>query len=140
MSSKSNIDTVLEKLTQVSLDLKSMLSVHEHRITAQEKTTEHMNFYLEKRREETDHKLKDVYDTMRSQDNNILEEITKLRTESNEAHKQLSEKLNEKISSVESGLSAKIGRLERFIYLAIGGGIVATYLVSQAANYYKIFH
>jgi hypothetical protein len=77
---------------------------------------------------------------MRSQDNNILEEITKLRTESNEAHKQLSEKLNEKISSVESGLSAKIGRLERFIYLAIGGGIVATYLVSQAANYYKIFH
>lgn len=123
MPVKSNMNSIIEKLAQISMDLKSMLAVHEQRITNQEKTTDSISGYLEKRREELDVKLKDVYDTMREQDNGILEEISKLRKESSEAHKALTEKIN---------------RMERYVWMAIGGGIVGTYVVSMLANYFKV--
>ena len=123
MPAKSSVDGIIEKLTQVSMDLKSMLAVHDQRLGQQEKTTDSISVYLEKRREEMDIKLKDVYDTMRAQDNGILEEISKLRSESSEAHKALTEKIN---------------KLERYVWMAIGGGIVGTYVVSLIANYFKV--
>jgi len=117
------IELAIEKLTNVSSDLKAMIAVHDQRIGQQEKTTDTINSYLEKRREEMDVKLKDVYDTMRQQDNNILDEISKLRKESTEQHNILSNKINQ---------------LERYIYIAIGGGITITWLISYVANYFKI--
>lgn len=117
------IELAIEKLTNVSSDLKAMIAVHDQRIDQQEKTTDTINSYLEKRREEMDVKLKDVYDTMRQQDNNILDEISKLRKESTEQH---------------DILSTKINQLERYIYIAIGGGITITWLISYVANYFKI--
>jgi sulfatase maturation enzyme AslB (radical SAM superfamily) len=117
------IELAIEKLTNVSSDLKAMIAVHDQRIDQQEKTTDTINSYLEKRREEMDVKLKDVYDTMRQQDNNILDEISKLRKESTEQH---------------NILSTKINQLERYIYIAIGGGITITWLISYVANYFKI--
>ena len=76
------LEAAIEKLTVISSDLKSMLAVHEQRISQQEKVSENLETVVEKRREELDIKLKDVYDTMRDQDNNILQEISKLRAES----------------------------------------------------------
>lgn len=133
MPAKNN-NALIEKLVEASLDLKSMISVHDQRITGHDKSIDSIGVYIEKRREEMDIKLKDVYDTMRSQDNHIIEEITKLRTESNEAHRQLSEKINEKIE----GLGGKINKLERYVWMAIGGGIVASYIVSTLLSYFKL--
>jgi hypothetical protein len=119
----SRIDLAIEKLTTVSVELKSMLAVHEQRLNQQEKTSNNLEITVEKRREELDIKLKDVYDTMREQDNNILKEIASLRKESSEQH---------------NILSSKINQLERYIWVAIGGGIVITWVVSLFANYFKI--
>lgn len=125
MPARSNNNGLIEKLAQVSMDLKAMLSVHEERLNRQEKTTDNITLYIEKRRDESDQKLKDVYDTMRSQDNAILEELSKIRTESQEAHLCLNQ---------------KIAVLERYIWMAIGGGIVITYILATAAQYFKILH
>ena len=125
MPARSNSNGLIEKLAQVSMDLKAMLSVHEERLNRQEKTTDNITLYIEKRRDESDQKLKDVYDTMRNQDNIILEELSKIRTESQEAHK---------------ALTNRITTLERYIWMAIGGGIVVTYILATAAQYFKIFH
>lgn len=125
MPARSNNNGLIEKLAQVSMDLKAMLSVHEERLNRQEKTTDNITLYIEKRRDESDQKLKDVYDTMRNQDNIILEELSKIRTESQEAHK---------------ALTNRITTLERYIWMAIGGGIVVTYILATAAQYFKIFH
>lgn len=118
------IEQAIEKLTSISSDLKSMIAVHEQRISQQEKMSDELHDTVEKRREELDIKLKDVYNTMREQDNNVLQHIESLRTESAEQHKILSEKIN---------------KLERFIWLAIGGGITASWIISLLLNYYKIF-
>lgn len=118
------IEAAIEKLTTISSDLKSMLAVHDQRISQQEKTTDELHDTVEKRREELDTKLKDVYDTMRNQDNVVLDHIESLRKESAEQHKILSEKIN---------------KLEKFIWLAIGGGIAASWIISFIFNYSKFF-
>ena len=116
------IEAAIEKLTVVSADLKAMLAVHEQRITKQEKESDELHYVVEKRREELDIKLKDVYDTMRQQDNSILEEITKLRKESSEQHINLSNKINQ---------------LEKFIWMAIGGGMVVTWALTNVVHFIK---
>ena len=123
IAAEDRIEAAIEKLTVISSDLKSMLAVHEQRISQQEKVSENLETVVEKRREELDIKLKDVYDTMREQDNNILQEIAKLRAESSEQHKTLSNKINQ---------------LERFIWLAIGGGITLTWAVTMIVNYFHL--
>jgi uncharacterized coiled-coil DUF342 family protein len=121
----SKINSLLEQLVAISTDLKAMLAVHDERLNHQEKVTENLGSTVEKRREELDTKLKDVYDTMRDQDNNILTEISKLRQESTEAHKELNN---------------RISQLEKYIWFAIGGGIVITWIATNLANYLRIFH
>jgi len=119
----SKINSLLEQLVVISTDLKTMLAVHDERLNQQEKVTENLGSTVEKRREELDTKLKDVYDTMRQQDNNILTEISKLRQESTEAHKDLNN---------------RIAQLEKYIWVAIGGGIVLTWAITMILNYFHL--
>jgi len=116
------IEAAIEKLTSVSADLKAMLAVHEQRIIQQEKETSSLDLKFEKRRELMDGKLNEVYNTMRDQDNGILEEISKLRAESTEQH---------------NILSSKINQLEKFIWMAIGGGMVITWILTNVVHYFK---
>jgi len=125
IAAADRIEAAIEKLTTISSDLKSMLAVHEQRITQQEKVSTNLETVVEKRREELDIKLKDVYDTMRDQDNNILEEISKLRSESSEQHKTLSNKINQ---------------LEKYIFMAIGCATAITFVLTNFINYFKLFH
>jgi fructoselysine-6-P-deglycase FrlB-like protein len=119
------IEAAIEKLTNVSVELKQMLAVHEQRISQQEKNSDELHDVVEKRRDELDLKLKDVYDTMRQQDNIVCDEIQKLRKESTEQH---------------NILASKIAQLEKFIWMAIGGGIVVTWILTNAVNYLKLLH
>ena len=116
------IEAAIEKLTVVSADLKAMIAVHEQRIIQQEKETSSLDLKFEKRRELMDDKLNDVYNTMRDQDNGILAEITKLRAESSEQH---------------NILSSKINQLEKFIWMAIGGGMVLTWALTNVVHFFK---
>ena len=118
------IEAAIEKLTSISSDLKSMIAVHEQRISQQEKSSDELHTMVESRRIELDDKLKEVYNTMRQQDNTVLEEITKLRKESSEQH---------------NTLSIKIAQLERYIWMAIGGGMVVTWFITNFTNYLKLF-
>lgn len=119
------IEAAIEKLTSISSDLKAMIAVHESRLSAQEKTSDELHNIVETRRIELDDKLKDVYNTMRQQDNSVLEEIAKLRKESSEQH---------------NTLSSKIAQLEKYIWMAIGGGMVITWILTNLTNYLKLFH
>jgi hypothetical protein len=116
------IEAAIEKLTAVSADLKAMLAVHEQRIIQQEKETSNLDLKFEKRRELMDDKINDIYNTMRDQDNSILSEIIKLRAESSEQH---------------NILSSKINQLEKFMWMAIGGGMVLTWVLTNLVHYFK---
>ena len=119
------IEQAIEKLTNISAELKTMIAVHEQRITNQEKDSDDIHNTLEQRRIELDGHLVKVYDTMREQDKGILEEISRLRKESSDQH---------------TILSNKIAQLEKFIWMAIGGGIVITWILTNLTNYLKVLH
>lgn len=114
---------IIERLTQISMDIKSMLAVHEQRLTQHEKAVDNIAVYIEKRRDELDQKLKDVYETIRTRDDRLLEEIKASREEHNKHYNCLNEKFN---------------TIQRYIWMAIGGGVALGYGFSFIANYFKV--
>lgn len=123
--SLDRIDAIIERLTEVSTDLKSMLAVHEQRINRQEKETDDIHLILEKRREEVDSKIDDIYGVMHKKDDKLLEEIKHIREDNTHQHKEMAQ---------------KIANMEKFIWMAIGGGITVSWLITFALNYFKVMH
>lgn len=121
MSDSIRLETAIERLTEISADLSKMVAVHEHRITQQEKTSLNLSDTIEKRREEFDSKLGDVYSTMRDQDNEILKQIVDMKKESSEQFKKLNE---------------KIGQMERYVWMAIGGAFTVSMILSFSAQFF----
>ena len=124
-ANNDRLEQAIEKLINVSVDIKQMLAVHELRITTQEKSSGALHVVVEKRREELDHKLKDVYDTIRDRDEKLLTEIKSIREE----HKTHYNCLNDKFNS-----------MQKYIWLAIGGGMVITWLLSNFSSLIKFTH
>lgn len=120
-SDSPRIETAIERLTEISADLSKMVAVHEHRITQQERTSTSLSQILEKRREEFDVKLGDVYNTMREQDNEILNQIVDMKKETSEQFK----KLNDKIT-----------QMERYVWMAIGGAFTVSMILSFSAQFF----
>jgi len=119
------IDSIIDKLTEVSTDLKSMLAVHEERINRQEKETDDLHIIMEKRRIEVDTKIDDIYGVMHKKDDKLLEEIKHIREDNTSQHKEMSQ---------------KIANMEKFIWMAIGGGITVSWLITFSLNFFKIGH
>jgi cell fate regulator YaaT (PSP1 superfamily) len=120
----SKIDDAIQRLASVSADLSKMLAVHEHRLSQQEKSTDQISFLIEKRREDLESKLKEVYETMRIEDSAILEEIKKSRKASDEHYERL---------------EAKVTKLERLALLVTVSAITVGFLLGMAEKYFKIF-
>jgi hypothetical protein len=119
------VDNVLEKLTQVSVDLKMMLAVHEEKIGQHEKHQGYLEKIIEDRRILSDAQIDKVYTTMREQDQKILEEIKSLREDMTSQHKEV---------------STKISLMEKYIWMAIGGGILGSWVISELFVYFKLVH
>jgi anion-transporting ArsA/GET3 family ATPase len=119
---QDRIEIAITRLTEISSDLNKMLAVHEQRLLQQEKNMDNIEEVLERRREESDIKLKDVYETMRSEDNKILNELNAMRKESTEQHNKLTERLTS---------------LENKVFLYIGGISVIVFLLTYGPNILK---
>ncbi len=120
----SKIDDAIQRLAAVSADLSRMLAVHEQRISQQEKSTDQITFLMEKRREDLESKLREVYETMKEEDGAILDEIKKSRLASDQHHERL---------------EAKVTKLERLALLVTGSALTVGFLLGMAEKYFKIF-
>ena len=123
VSATERIEAAIDRLADISSDLKAMIAVQETRLTQHEKQAEIIETKLEKRREELDTKLKDVYDTIRTQDKAILEEIKAVREEQNKHYVCLNEKIN---------------TIQKYIWMAVGGGTVLGYGFSFITTFFKV--
>jgi len=111
----TKLEDAIERLTNISSDLNKLIAVHEQRLNQQEKQMTSFETVLEKRREEADIKLRDVYETIRSEDKNILNELNQMRTESMQQYEKLNSRLSE---------------MEKKIWLYIGGFSIIAFLIS----------
>ena len=110
------IDTAIDKLTDVSTSIKSMLAVHEEKITRQEKIDE---IIFEKLKDRAD-EISDVYRELKKD-------------------VEMSEKrLLIEIKSLKNDIGARVGVLERYKWLILGGAIVIGWILSK--NFMPIIH
>lgn len=128
------LDITIEKLTEVSTRVSELLAVQGTRLENQEKVSENLQELIEKRRVETDTNIKDVYirvekvekdlyTEIESSQNKVISEIKAMREESTKQHEEL---------------SGKVNRLERWMWIVIGGGLVAFWLIERL-NILQIF-
>ena len=108
-SINNRLDTAIDKLTDVSTSIKSMLAVHEEKIQQQEKLDEIIFNKLKDREDEIDSVYRD------------------LQREINLIEKRL---INE-IKSLRNDVGPRIGVLEKWRWLIIGGAIVVGWVLSK---------
>jgi len=110
------IDTAIDKLTDVSTSIKSMLAVHEEKITRQEKIDEVIFDKLKDRADE----ISDVYRELKKD-------------------VEMSEKrLLIEIKSLKNDIGARVGVLEKYRWIIIGGAIVIGWILSK--NFMPLVH
>jgi hypothetical protein len=110
------IDTAIDKLTDVSTSIKSMLAVHEEKIQRQEKIDEVIFDKLKDRADE----ISDVYRELKRD-------------------VEMSEKrLLIEIKSLKNDIGARVGVLERYKWLILGGAIVIGWIMSK--NLMSLIH
>jgi len=114
------IENVLTRLTDISSDLKAMLAAHETRINQQAKDTEVIFKLLEHRRLEIDTKIDEIYTHMNDKDDKILTEL--------KVHREASAKEHET-------LSKRMTQMEKYIWLAVGGGTVLASIIPYLIKY-----
>lgn len=123
----SKIDTSIEKLTEVSNNIGKLLAVHDERLNTL--TTSHSR---------TEDDIREIYNRVNTLSKDILDKIdnmetvieTKLKESAENSTKQHNEIKND-IESKINVLSARVGVLETWRWLVIGGATVVGYLADK---------
>lgn len=117
------IEEAISKLSSVASDMSRMLAVHDQRLQQQEKMSDTIGAQLEKRKDEVDKKFDLVYETIKSGDESIKQEIKKIV---DARDKQI------------DGANEKISKLEKWQWMVMGGSAVIGYLIHLGLNAAKI--
>ena len=107
-SLNGRIDNAIEKLTDVSTSIKQMLAVHEEKIQRQEQIDE---IIFEKLKERAG-------------------EIDQVHTELSKELNQLEKRLLVEIKTIKLDFGARVGMLEKYRWLILGGAIVIGWILS----------
>ncbi len=119
----ARLDTAIDKLTELAVNIKSMLAVHETKIARAEQVDEDIFVLLESRRKEWDADLKELHSRITTNTRELRE------------HQLITEKkiLNE-MRIIRGELSNRVGILEKWRWIIIGGAIVIGLIMSDARD------
>jgi len=106
---QSRIDTAIEKMTDVSTSIKSMLAVHEEKLAKQEQIDEVIFDKLKERQ---------------SSINQVYDDLNKNIT-------QVERRLLLEIKTLKHDMNSRVGMLEKWKWLIIGGSIVIGFILSR---------
>ena len=126
-SVNTKLDNAIDKLTDISGSIKSMLAVHEEKLSKQEEIDKAIFNLLENRRVESENKFEDLHSRLNKSVVNLKEEV------------ELSEKrLMCEIKSLASNLDGRIGVFEKYRWIIIGSAIVLGLSMPQILSVIKI--
>ena len=110
------LDDAITRLTDISAGIKSMLAVHEEKLRRVDTSQDDLFSILEDRRREWEDDLKDLHSRISTQ----------------------SRDLREAIDSVANRLDGRVGVLERWRWLIIGGAILLGFILqgSMSSNFF----
>jgi DNA repair ATPase RecN len=108
----NRLDTAIEKLTDVSSSIKSMLAVHEEKIERQEKTDEIIFEKIKDRAEEIDSVYRELQREIGQVERRLLIEIKALRND----------------------IGSRVSMLEKARWILLGAAIVVIFLITKDFN------
>ena len=112
-SVNTKLDSAIDKLTDISGSIKSMLAVHEEKLSKQEEIDKAIFNLIENRRVEFDTNYKELHARINKIHQNLTDEI------------DMSQKrLMCEIKTLASNLDGRIGVFEKYRWIIIGGAIV----------------
>ena len=114
------LDISIEKLTDVSNSINRMLAVHEEKIARQEEAIFEAEGLIETRRIELTVKI----DELHSRITTNTKEIMNAATQQHKEH-------TDDIQKLRNDISARVGVLEKWRWLIIGGSIVVGFLLHK---------
>ena len=120
---QDRIEDSINKLTEIANDLNKIIAVHDQRLLQQEKDSEVLFKMVESRRKEQEDKLQEVYDTIDDKEEKVLKEIKNVRDETRTNFTELNQKM---------------AQVEKYMWMAVGGGIAASWLISFLFKLIKI--
>ena len=104
----SRLDTAIEKLTDVSTSIKSMLAVHEEKISRQEQIDDVIFGKLKERQSEIENVHRELSAEIQQSEKRLLIEIKQLKLD----------------------IGGRVGILEKYRWLIMGGAIVVGWVLS----------
>ena len=108
-SINTRLDTAIDKLTDVSTSIKQMLAVHEEKIQRQEQIDDVIFTKLKERADEID---------------NVYRDLTRELD-------QVEKRLLVEIKSLKNDIGSRVGILEKWKWLIVGGSIVVGWVLSK---------
>ena len=123
----TKLDNAIDKLTDISGSIKSMLAVHEEKLSKQEEIDKAIFNLIENRRVEFDNNYKELHARINKIHNQLTDEI------------EMSEKrLMCEIKTLNSNLDGRIGVFEKYRWIIIGAAIVVGLSMPSILNILKI--
>ena len=114
------LEVAVDKLSDCAISLKAMLATQEQKLSKAEQTDEDIFITLESRRKEWDNDLKELHSR-----------ITTNSRELREHQIQSENKMLNEIRAVRTQLSERVGVLEKWRWLIIGGSIILGLMMSN---------
>jgi len=109
----TRLDTAIDKLTDVSTSIKSMLAVHEEKLQRQEQIDEVIFDKIRERGNEIDNVYRDLQKEIQSVEKRLLVEIKSLKID----------------------IGNRVSMLEKYKWLILGGSIVVAWVLSSNFKY-----
>ena len=126
-SVNTKLDNAIDKLTDISSSIKSMLAVHEEKLSKQEDIDKAIFNLIENRRVEFDTNYKELHARINKIHKELTDEI------------EMSEKrLMCEIKTLNSNLDGRIGVFEKYRWIIIGAAIVLGLSMPSILNILKI--
>ena len=114
------LDIAIEKLTDVSNSIHRMLAVHEEKIVRQEEATSAVELQIEQRRNDLEKKIDELHSRITTNTKDIMSAATVQHLEQ-----------NKEIQKIRDELSSRVGVLERWRWIIIGGSIIAGFVIQK---------
>ena len=113
MCIRDSLDTAIEKITEVTTSVNRMLAVHEEKLSQQEEASNRAN-------KEFSDDIKELHSRITTNSKEMRDMITKYQIEQT-AH----------IENLRSDLNGRVGVLEKWRWLIIGGSIVIGFAIQE---------
>lgn len=125
------LDVTIEKLTEVSSTVSQLLAVQGNRLEFQEKVAERLQDLVEKRRQETDNLVKDLHQKIDRIEGDLQDEIVDSENKIIKKIEEMSNNSTTQHASINKDLSDRMGRLEKWMWILVGGGLVVGFFLNK---------